>query len=280
MNGYRILEKKIDMKSFEGDGEDQKSSKQSHILDDYFFISPGKRITIDDLIEKFNFSYSIHSLERFISEESKYRRPLIILIGGPSSTGKSSLAVELSRLFGIRTIVGTDLLRVVLSKFSPEYKDTTSLFSHECWKAISSEYTSEALIKGFQKQCNVVSFLIREVCLNSVRHVQNTLIEGVHLTPKIVNELIQTIEAQIIPLFLMSSKDHFQEFLLPKRTKSTYMHRPLSGYVDRMEKFFILLDWWFHELKEYNLKFIENNCGSETILFRAVNEIFIKLPTP
>ncbi len=218
--------------------------ENQHLLEDYFFLTPDLSLDLDCGTLSDKTDVALQAIAEYLAGEFKTRRPLILMIGGPSATGKSSLAIELARDFGIRHIVGTDTLRHTLASCCASSPDILSLFSFQCWETVSSTYSPDALLEGFQAQCRALFDPIRMACLNSVRHVQNTVIEGVHLIPTVVNQLKTSIPAHVVPLYILASRERLSNLLIPKRTRSTYMHRPLPRYASRMEQLFVLPDSW------------------------------------
>lgn len=216
----------------------------------------------------------------YLNNELRSRTPLIIMIGGSSAVGKSSLTIEMAKLFGIRAIVGTDMLRHTIATGCSDVPKTLSLFSHECWKAVSTQYSAKSLIEGFQKQCWDLFPAIRGACEHSVRHVQNTLIEGVHLIPELVQELGKVVPGHIVPIYIVSSTERLKSLLIPKRTRSTYMHRSASEYGERLGRLSALAEWWSQELQSRGVRFIENDEAPRQLLARAVSEVFTQLVEP
>lgn len=241
-------------------------------FNDYYFIAPTEDKHLNNFKSVFSF-FSFNAFNKFLNEQNRQKKPLIILISGPSIVGKSSIAIEISKLLGIRSVVSTDIIRLIIEKYSPRYSQIASHRSFQCWKVLSKEFTPYFLIKGFEKQCDIISQPIKDVCLSSIINVQNTIVEGIHLTPKVVSNLTETLHAYIVPLFILASKEHLNNILLPNRTKSTYMHRPQTGYRDRLDKFYVLLDWWFMEVDKYGFHYIMNDCSPENLLSKSLKEI-------
>ena len=201
------------------------------------------------------------------------KRPLIVAIAGPSGVGKSSLSVIFAAIFGIRTVVSTDTVRGVAATAQVTAPNILSYFSHECWQVASSSYSPAALTAGFVTQCQALRPYIEEVCLNSVRHVQNAVLEGTHLIPKTLDYLCSTLAAEVVPLCILTSPKRLAEDLLVRRSTSTYMHRPAVAYKDRLGRLFALNAWWREEVCKSPYPVIENDCDAKTLLDRVVNAV-------
>ena len=101
---------------------------------------------------------------------------------------------------------------------------------------------------------------IYSICEYSIRHKQNTIIEGIHLIPTVMERLKKKELANYINLYLYAPYSSLINCLLPKRLDSTYRHRPLIGYQDRLPYYQIFLDWWMKQIKKNNSNYINNNC--------------------
>ena len=78
-------------------------------------------ITVDDLVNYI--SKYLNRIDEDISTKylkwrdvRKSDEPLIILIGGASGVGTSSMAFELANRLGLKNIIGTDMIREVMRK--------------------------------------------------------------------------------------------------------------------------------------------------------------------
>src|SRR2546426_8292267 len=81
--------------------------------------------------------------------------PLVILIGGATGVGKSTIATQLAARLGIVRVVATDAIREVMrSMFSPELMPTLHTSSFEADAALREPPTGAAdpLIVGFREQ--------------------------------------------------------------------------------------------------------------------------------
>src|SRR5690349_6925288 len=92
-------------------------------LDSYFFLRPRTTELID----------SEEPLSRYVKFEKISKRPFVVTIGGPSISGKSSLAIELARHLGVRPVVNTDIIRDAISHYSNLLPPVLSVPSHSAF---------------------------------------------------------------------------------------------------------------------------------------------------
>ena len=243
-------------------------------MKNYYFIDPLIPLIPDD--KYFIYDDLSDDIKQKFAKYLLGSKPIIILIGGPSSVGKSSLAIELARIFGIRTIICTDTVRYTLESCYNK-PNLYSYFSNECWKIISKDFSENALIEGFTCQCNALFDSIYSICEYSIRHKQNTIIEGVHLIPKVIERLRKNELANYIILYLFAPYSSIVNCLLPMRVNSTYRHRPLIGYQERLPHYRIFLDWWMKQIKKNNFNYINNNCEKNKLVANAVDEVLTQM---
>lgn len=120
----------------------------------------------------------------------RLEKPLIILIGGTTGVGKSTIATEVAHRLGITRIVGTDALRevmrVVLSK---ELMPALYNSSFNAWRSLSVPLPSAAdpINVGFRGQTAAVAVGIRAVIERAIREDLDMVIEGIHLVPGFID---------------------------------------------------------------------------------------------
>src|SRR5689334_16238776 len=84
--------------------------------------------------------------------------PVLILIGGATGTGKSTVATELAYRFGITRVTSTDFIRETMRAFfSRGFMPSIHYSSFEAGAAVTGEATGDPVINGFVEQCRYVS---------------------------------------------------------------------------------------------------------------------------
>jgi 2-phosphoglycerate kinase len=115
--------------------------------------------------------------------------PFIILIGGSTGTGKSTIATQLAARLGITRIISTDAIREVMrSMFSERIMPALHTSSFEASGAIRGPMprSSDPVIVGFEQQLRAVSVAIEALIERSVLEGTDLIIEGAHLVPGFV----------------------------------------------------------------------------------------------
>lgn len=112
--------------------------------------------------------------------------PLVVLIGGATGVGKSTIATQLAARLGIVRVVATDAVREVMrSMFSPELMPTLHTSSFQADTALLEPPTreSEALIVGFREQTAAVSVGVNALIERAALEGTSIILEGAHIVP-------------------------------------------------------------------------------------------------
>ncbi|GGR08630.1 2-phosphoglycerate kinase [Deinococcus ruber] len=165
-------------------------------------------------------------------------RPLMILLGGVSGTGKSLLAAEIAYRLGISRIVSTDSIREVMrAVVSRDLVPTLHASTFNAWEALippeaeqPEHPTERQLLEGFREQVQQVSVGLSAVVSRSLEEGVSTVLEGVHLVPGYLR-VSDFVGAIVVPILitLPSDDEHRQHF--ESRERETSNHRPRSRYM-------------------------------------------------
>ena len=120
------------------------------------------------------------------SYQNEDDRPLILLLGGTSGVGKSSLAVEVARRLGIGRVLSTDSIRDVMRMMlSEELVPTLHVSSFEAHTRLLTRAPEgiDPVIEGFLDQSRTVSVGVRAVIERAIVEGTSTILDGVSLVP-------------------------------------------------------------------------------------------------
>ncbi len=121
-------------------------------------------------------------------------KPVVLLLGGSSGAGKTSVGSEIAHLLGIERVVTTDSVREIMRMmFSRDLLPTLHYSSYEAWKGWTGETSSDAVIGAFLEQSNRVNVGVTALVDRARKENHNLVIEGVHLVPGLLDyERLQT----------------------------------------------------------------------------------------
>jgi len=112
--------------------------------------------------------------------------PLVILIGGATGVGKSTIATQLAARLGVVRVVATDAIREVMrSMLSAELMPTLHTSSFQADAALREPPTraNEALVLGFREQTAAVAVGINALIERAAVEGTGIIIEGAHVVP-------------------------------------------------------------------------------------------------
>ena len=160
--------------------------------------------------------------------------PLIVLIGGATGVGKSTLATELAHRLGITRVIGTDMVRQTMRAFfAPELMPAIHTSSFDAASAVRVPVPRETDLSkvGFIEQTKAVSVGIEALIARGIDEAQRMVVEGVHIVPGFL-ERSRWREALVLEFVLaVSDRDrHRSHFTV--RDWETGGIRPLRRYVE------------------------------------------------
>src|SRR3954447_7422798 len=112
--------------------------------------------------------------------------PLVVLIGGATGVGKSTIATQLAARLGIVRVVATDAIREVMrALFSRELMPTLHVSSFQADRAVREPPTraADALVMGYREQTAAVSVGINALIERASIEGTSIVIEGAHVVP-------------------------------------------------------------------------------------------------
>jgi len=196
-------------------------------------------ITIDELVELIVEDLKDEDpeiAEKYIAwrQIKKGTEPLIILIGGASGVGTSSIAFEIANRLGIRNMISTDMIREVMRKIvSKELIPVIHESSFTAYKGMRVQPPPEFddVLAGFKDHVDAVSVGIDAVIERSLKEGISIVIEGVHVVPGFIKqELMEKNNVVMFVLTLHDKEIHKGRFY--SRCRQMWARRPLQRYLD------------------------------------------------
>lgn len=167
-------------------------------------------------------------------------QPLVILIGGATGVGKSTIATQLAARLGITRVTSTDAIREVLrSALSEELMPSLFVSSFNADAAVrvrSISSPAEQLIVGFQEQVTEVSVGIKALISRALEEGTDIIVEGAHVVPGFLDGWEEEFaQAVLVPVVVAVSdaevhRTHFELRALETRA------RPRDRYLAHFDK--------------------------------------------
>lgn len=170
---------------------------------------------------------------RRLNEVSKMQGPLIVLIGGTTGVGKSTIATEVAHRLGITRVVGTDSIREVMRGiFSRELMPAIYESSWDAWRAlrVPVPHGASPVIVGFREQAAVVATGMKSLIERSVLEGVSLVLEGIHVAPGYI-EPSQFQDASVVQVLITvdDEEEHRSHFYI--REVQTEGTRPFERYL-------------------------------------------------
>jgi 2-phosphoglycerate kinase len=116
----------------------------------------------------------------------EHDRPLVVLIGGGTGVGKSTVATQVARELGIARVSSTDFIREVMRSVVPEtIAPELSRSSFELDGHTSA--VAESAHAEFERQARQVLVGVRAEVHRAVREGISLILEGIHLLPGLID---------------------------------------------------------------------------------------------
>ena len=118
-------------------------------------------------------------------------KPLIILIGGATGTGKSTICSELAYRLDVVRTQSTDMMReIIRSYLAPHIMPTLGFSSFDAWRGLpgikaqdGQRKTDNPVIAGFLAQYSNVKSALEATIARALKERHDMIVDGVHVLP-------------------------------------------------------------------------------------------------
>ncbi|MBX5474451.1 MAG: 2-phosphoglycerate kinase, partial [Thermoleophilia bacterium] len=156
--------------------------------------------------------------------------PILILIGGATGTGKSTVASELAYRFGITRVTSTDFIRETMRAFfSRGFMPSIHHSSFEAGDAFPD--ADDPLEFGFLEQSRNVLVGVQAAMARALHEGWSMVLEGVHLVPGLLDADVERAVVVSCLLTIQDEEAHAAHFF----SRDAGSERPLSKYLARFD---------------------------------------------
>jgi len=201
-------------------------------------------------------------------------RPLIILIGGTTGVGKSTLANQLAHRLGIVRVASTDMIRQVMRAFfSRDLMPAIHYSSFDCAAAVPTPVPEgvDLTLAGFIEQVRAVRVGIEALVARAVEEKQGFIIEGVHLVPGHL-DTTRWGDALVVELVVTVPERRCHEQHFTFRDWHTGGMRSLQRYLEHLDKIRRIQDLIGERAAEHGVTVVENR-DIDAAVARALDEV-------
>jgi 2-phosphoglycerate kinase len=196
-------------------------------------------------------------------------RPLIILIGGGTGTGKSSLATEVAYRLGISRITSTDVVRQVMRAFfAPALMPALHYSSFEAGEGLRIPMPDpdegDRALFGFIQQAEQVAVGAAAVVDRAVVEGLSTVVEGVHLVPGLIAPEQQP-GATIVQVMLAIEDEEAHQSHFVARDQIAGGARALDRYLKRFGDIRRIQDYLVARAERMGVPVIDASDGDDAL---------------
>jgi 2-phosphoglycerate kinase len=180
----------------------------------------------------------------------RLERPLVVVIGGTTGVGKSTLATMLAARLGVNRVIATDVIRQVLRAF----------FTHEAMPTVHGSAFEVGGIAGYRDQAERVGTGIAAIVERAAAEGKPVVVEGVHVVPGGVHPRVRERCVLVEALVVVDDRDlHRGHFSLRPGS------RPAERYLSRFEEIRRLQDHLWERARSESVAIIDNANVDDTL---------------
>jgi len=136
--------------------------------------------------------------------------PLIVLIGGATGAGKSTVAARLAYLLDIVRTQATDMMREIIRCYlMPHVAPTLGFSSFDAWRGLPEvermprrTMADNPVVAGFLSQLGTVKVALEATIQRAVKECDDLIVDGVHVLPTRLDLSSIRDKAVVVPLVL------------------------------------------------------------------------------
>jgi 2-phosphoglycerate kinase len=174
--------------------------------------------------------------------------PIVLLVGGATGTGKSTVATEVAHVLGITRVTSTDFIRQTIRAF----------FSERSMPSVHhSSFEGDPVLVGFLDQTRNVLVGVDAAIDRALAEGWSMVLEGVHLVPGMMpSEIEGTIVVHTV-LAVDSLQVHRTRFHL--RDELTGGVRAMDKYLDQLYEIRQIQDYLVERAARHRIPVIESS---------------------
>jgi 2-phosphoglycerate kinase len=194
-------------------------------------------------------------------------RPVIILIGGTTGVGKSTLATTLAHRLGIVRIISTDAIRQVMRAFfSSTFMPAIHYSSFDAHEAVRIPVGRglDPHVVGFVEQVEAVNVGVTAIVERAISEGTGMVLEGVHLVPGFTMQ-VPWENALILPMVVVVREKELHRGHFLVRDRDTDGRRPYQRYLDNFDEIRKIQDFILSRADEEGTLVVDNLNIDDTV---------------
>lgn len=191
--------------------------------------------------------------------------PVVVLVGGATGTGKSTIATEVGHRLGITRITSTDFIRQTMRAFfSEEFMPSVHHSSFEAGEGLpaAEREAGDPLLVGFLDQTRNILVGVQAALDRALQEGWSMVLEGVHLVPGMIRAPQGMLLVHVV-VTITDEQVHAQHFVI--RDASSGGLRPLDKYLERLADIRHIQDLILEEAAKAGVQVVENGNIGEAV---------------
>jgi 2-phosphoglycerate kinase len=193
--------------------------------------------------------------------------PVIVLVGGGTGTGKSTVATEVAYRLGITRVTSTDFVRQTMRAFfSQAFMPSIHYSSFEAGLGLSKaeeEESGDAALLGFLDQTRNVLTGVEAALQRALDEGWSMVLEGVHLVPGMLETEFE--DALVVQCVLAIHDEEIHRTHFWSRDVDSDGVRPVDRYIQGLPEIRMIQDYVLERARRCDVPVIENERQSDAI---------------
>jgi 2-phosphoglycerate kinase len=190
--------------------------------------------------------------------------PIIVLVGGGTGTGKSTLATEVAYRLGISRVTSTDFVRQTMRAFfSEEFMPSVHYSSFEAGRAVTGIAADQA-VAGFLEQTRNVLVGVTAAMERALQEGWSMVLEGVHLVPGMLPFGMEDALVVSCVLKVEDEQAHAGRFWV--RDVGSEGKRPLNRYIEGFEDIRAIQSFIVERAVEHDVPVIDSDDPDRSVV--------------
>ena len=207
--------------------------------------------------------------------------PIILLVGGGTGTGKSSVATDVAYRLGITRVTSTDFVRQTMRAFfSREFMPAIHYSSFEAGRATAEDGEEhddmgKAVVDGFLEQTRDVLVGVAASIDRALQEGWSMVLEGVHLVPGMLPPIENALVVQCV-LAINDTEAHASHFWI--RDNDSEGMRPYEKYLECFDDIRLVQEYILGRAQRHEVPVIQNANLEEAVV--EVMELVLNAAEP
>jgi len=200
--------------------------------------------------------------------------PMILLVGGATGTGKSTITAQIAYRMDMVRTQSTDMMREIIRCYLASHVvPTLEYSSFEAWRGLpfppedGNRVTDHPIVAGYLSQLATVRVALEATIARAVEERHHLIVDGVHVLPTHLDLRDAADKAIVVPVMLATLSKNQLELQLARRAREQ-PDRKTSKHLERIDDIWDLQTFLLSEADRSEIPIITNSS-----INRAMREV-------